>query len=253
MLPSESISVLEVPDNQGQSPPKPVPNLFVTLARRLYHPLGFKRGYNFVLFFIFAGALTGFCLAKLQYFNYYGIFCGRGRGGAAPGECFYYLQGHEKVGMILHLAGIVPAGLLACVQFVPIVRHKAILYHRINGYAAIFLAIVGTVGALMIARHSFGGGLEIQTGIGFGAIIFLGSLALAYYNIKRLQIEQHRAWMLRAWFYVCPHDFALRVFVANDRVLDSRADQSSLCDSSKSSPRTPSAAKDTSPLDHAHS
>ena len=24
---------------------------------------------------------------------------------------------------------------------------------------------------------------------------------MAYYNIKRLQIEQHRAWMLRTWFY----------------------------------------------------
>ena len=27
------------------------------------------------------------------------------------------------------------------------------------------------------------------------------SLLLAYINIKRLQIDQHRAWMLRAWVY----------------------------------------------------
>ncbi len=27
------------------------------------------------------------------------------------------------------------------------------------------------------------------------------SLALGVYNIKRLQIEQHRAWMMRAWVY----------------------------------------------------
>ena len=54
----------------------------------------------------------------------------------------------------------------------------------------------------MIARVSFGGGIETQTVVGLLAILFLGSLAIAYYNIKRLQIEQHRAWMLRAWIYV---------------------------------------------------
>lgn len=33
------------------------------------------------------------------------------------------------------------------------------------------------------------------------AISSLGSAVLAYYNIKVLQIDQHRAWMLRAWTY----------------------------------------------------
>ena len=37
----------------------------------------------------------------------------------------------------------------------------------------------------------------------FGAlgISVIVATFLAYINIKRLQIEQHRAWMLRAWFY----------------------------------------------------
>ena len=30
------------------------------------------------------------------------------------------------------------------------------------------------------------------------SITFLGSLLMSYINIKRLQIEEHRAWMLRA-------------------------------------------------------
>jgi hypothetical protein len=181
---------------------RPPANAFVAFARKVYNPIGFTKGYNFILFFIFSGALTGFCLARLQYFNYHGIFCGGGRGGASPGECYYYLYSYEKIGMILHLAGIIPAGLLACVQFVPVIRHKAILFHRINGYIILLLAIVGTAGALMVARHTFGGGVEIQTGVGFASIMFLGSLGVSYYNIKRLQLEQHRAWMLRAWFYV---------------------------------------------------
>jgi uncharacterized membrane protein YozB (DUF420 family) len=44
--------------------------------------------------------------------------------------------------------------------------------------------------------------MDVQMGVGVLSIAFISSLALALYNIKRLQIEQHRAWMLRAWFYV---------------------------------------------------
>ena len=53
----------------------------------------------------------------------------------------------------------------------------------------------------MIARRSFGGTLETQVLIGVLAIMSTLGISLAYYNIKRLQIDQHRAWMLRTWFY----------------------------------------------------
>jgi hypothetical protein len=53
----------------------------------------------------------------------------------------------------------------------------------------------------MIARHAFGGGLDVQVWIGFVGIGVLICFAISYINIKRLQIEQHRAWMLRGWFY----------------------------------------------------
>ena len=43
--------------------------------------------------------------------------------------------------------------------------------------------------------------METQTLVGVLAIITTLSALMAYYNIKRLQIEQHRAWMLRTWFY----------------------------------------------------
>ena len=54
----------------------------------------------------------------------------------------------------------------------------------------------------MIARVSFGGGLDVQMAAGVMSIMSLIALGMAYYNIKKLQIDQHRAWMLRAWFYV---------------------------------------------------
>ncbi|KAK1996604.1 hypothetical protein LX36DRAFT_658448 [Colletotrichum falcatum] len=177
-------------------PTRPPANRFVAAARKLYNPLGFSKGYNFVLFFIFFGALMGFTLARFQYLGF-DTFCK----GAAPGECFYYRKGHEKAGIIIHLAGILPAGFLACFQFVPVIRHRALLFHRLSGYATLLLSLVGTAGAFMIARHAFGGGLEVQAGVGLMGIMFVVSLTLAYVNVKRLQIEQHRAWMLRAWFY----------------------------------------------------
>ncbi|KAL8987239.1 MAG: hypothetical protein Q9169_008718 [Polycauliona sp. 2 TL-2023] len=37
--------------------------------------------------------------------------------------------------------------------------------------------------------------------VGVLAIMTTGGATLAYINIKRLQIDQHRAWMLRTWFY----------------------------------------------------
>lgn len=54
----------------------------------------------------------------------------------------------------------------------------------------------------MIARKTMGGGIDIQAWLGLMAILTTGGLALALYNIKRLQIDQHRAWMIRTWFYV---------------------------------------------------
>lgn len=54
----------------------------------------------------------------------------------------------------------------------------------------------------MIARRAFGGTLATQSVVGTLVIATTTSVFMAYYNIKRLQIDQHRAWMLRVWFYV---------------------------------------------------
>jgi len=51
--------------------------------------LGFKKGYNFILWFVFAGALFGFSLARLQYLDLDGSFSKK----AAPGEWFWMRKG----------------------------------------------------------------------------------------------------------------------------------------------------------------
>ncbi|KAJ8125634.1 hypothetical protein O1611_g8005 [Lasiodiplodia mahajangana] len=183
----------------------PLKKAFLAHARSVYKPIGFSKGYNFVLWFIFVGTLFGFSLARLKYLDFWGAFCNPDRqaaSGALPGECYYFTKpGRYQIGIILHLATILPASLLACVQFVPVVRRKAIFVHRVNGYVVVFLAIAGTSGALMIARQSAGGGVDVQTLVGVLAILFVGSMAVSIINAKRLQIEQHRAWMIRAWAY----------------------------------------------------
>ncbi|GJC85253.1 hypothetical protein ColLi_08091 [Colletotrichum liriopes] len=188
----------------SSTPPrsKPPANGFVALARKVYNPIGFKKGYNFTLFVITVGGMMGFALARMMYFNIDGVFCNPDhKQRTLPGECYFYQSGTGRAGIIMHLVGMVPGGFLACLQFVPVIRHKALLFHRINGYLVLLLSVVGITGVLMIVRRTFGGGVSMQTVMGAGSIMFLGALGLSIYNIKKLQIEQHRAWMLRAWVY----------------------------------------------------
>ncbi|KAM0550796.1 hypothetical protein ACHAPJ_008659 [Fusarium lateritium] len=178
--------------------------------KRVYRSVGFTKGYNFVLWFLFGGAFLGFTLSRFIYLDFDGALCpdeppkGKlyGSKGAVPGECHYYQRGIGKAGIILHLAGILPAAVLVVFQFVPVIRHRALIVHRVNGYIILLLSAVGMAGVFMIARHTFGGTLDMQTVTGAASIIFILCMALGYYNIKRLQLEQHRAWMLRGWIIV---------------------------------------------------
>ena len=54
----------------------------------------------------------------------------------------------------------------------------------------------------MIARHAFGGHVSTHLLVGVLAIISTFGILNAYYNIKRLQLDQHRAWMLRVFAWI---------------------------------------------------
>lgn len=173
---------------------------------KVYKAVGFTKGYNFWLWLFLSLGLGGFALVRLQYLDLYGTFCGSASGGeddATPGECFYYLQsgGRYQLGIMIHLASILPASLLALTQFVPVFRRRALKLHRINGYVAIALSVVGSISALVIARRSMGGGIDTQSMVGLLAIIFSWSLYKGVVCARHHQIEKHRVWMLRAWVY----------------------------------------------------
>lgn len=57
--------------------------------------------------FIFAGAMVGFSLARLEYLS-----PSKYANGASPGEWYWQRTGHYRVGLVMHLATVLPAGLL---------------------------------------------------------------------------------------------------------------------------------------------
>ncbi|KAL8795391.1 MAG: hypothetical protein Q9195_002132 [Heterodermia aff. obscurata] len=179
------------PSNPSLSQAEKPPSKFVHFWRLLTFPV-----------FIFAGGLFGFSLARLSYLNIAGNASHSYANGSSPGEWYWFSHGIYRIGITIHLVTILPAGLLMVWQFLPIIRHKFLLVHRINGYIVVILSLVSNVGAVMIVRRAFGGTLATQAGVGLLAIISTASIGMAYYNIKRLQIDQHRAWMLRAAFYL---------------------------------------------------
>jgi hypothetical protein len=133
---------------------------------------------------IFAGAMLGFTFARFPYLNVGGNEHGSYRSGTTPGEWHHMQDGYRRIGITLHLATCLPLGFLMVWQFLPVVRHKFLIFHRINGYIIILLTFLTNIGALMIARVAFGGTLDIQGAVGLLTILTITSICMAYYNVK---------------------------------------------------------------------
>lgn len=103
--------------------------------------------------------------------------------------------------MKIHLSTIIPAGILVVLQFFPIIRYKALIVHRLNGWTVTLLLLVSNAGALMIANRSFGGLYDTHVFVGLLAVVTTISATLGVINIKLKQIDQHRKWMIRCWVY----------------------------------------------------
>lgn len=119
----------------------------------------------------------------------------------ATGDWEYQSHGRGRIGMLMHLAAVVPIGFLLPWQFLPVIRHKLIWFHRINGYVLLTLLGFCCTGAILVAPGALGGTIETRLLVGILTISTVGAAVMAYISIKRLQIDQHRAWMLRCWAY----------------------------------------------------
>lgn len=142
--------------------------------------------------------MLGFVLARFMYLD----IDGQSHKGTAPSEWLIYSEDLNHYGITIHLSACLPAGFLMIWQFLPIFRHIALFLHRINGYIVILLVFVSNAGALMVVRKAFGGTILTQGGVGVLAVMTTISVTMAYYNIKWLQIDQHRTWMLITMFYI---------------------------------------------------
>ncbi|KAK5634133.1 hypothetical protein RRF57_009847 [Xylaria bambusicola] len=174
-------------------------------ARKMYEVFGFRRSLSFYYFAFFAGIFTLFSVYRFQFLNFNGVFCSeevKNRANhAAPGECHYMPQQPYKTAFLVHLVTILFAAILACVQFVPILRHNYPGFHKRNGYLVTSLSFIGTFAIPVILPISFGGGLDIQLSGWTVGLAFLWALSRAIVNIRAHRIDRHRVWMLRAWFW----------------------------------------------------
>ncbi|KAI1807534.1 hypothetical protein F4811DRAFT_574465 [Daldinia bambusicola] len=178
------------------------------VVTQLARSVGFSKAYNFWLWAVFGGVLLGFSISRLRYLDFHGVFCSgpgmaRGNMGAAtPGECFYYLNVTlDQIAIRTHLWCVLPAALLAFGQFVPVFRRKALWLHRINGWIATVLSLIGACSAFPMLRHTMGGSTETQSMNLLLWIIFVTAVYKGVTAAREHKIQEHRDYMLRAWSY----------------------------------------------------
>ncbi|KAG8743518.1 hypothetical protein FRC10_011909 [Ceratobasidium sp. 414] len=100
-----------------------------------------------------------------------------------------------------HLASVLPSALLAVIQFVPRTRASAMSFHRNAGKVINVMSFVSTMTAWGMGRIAFGGDLATQSSVYLLGAMVLWSVAKSWAAIRRLQIDEHRIWVIRAWSY----------------------------------------------------
>ncbi|KAG8853049.1 hypothetical protein FRB96_008427 [Tulasnella sp. 330] len=159
--------------------------------------LGFLKRFDFGLWLFFGGVTFFFSLSRLSQ-----VFPEVLMKRSPPGDWFWYSQKYYQRGMQLHLATVLPCGILSVFQFVPALRNRYPQVHRISGRIAFRLLYISMIGAFMIAPHAIGGALSLQSFV--GALSAMSGFAVfkSWASIRRRQVGEHRKWSLRAMFYI---------------------------------------------------
>jgi len=111
------------------------------------------------------------------------------------GEWFWYRQPVYKPCIFIHIYLSIISGIFAVFQFLPAIRRRAMILHRINGYMVLILLAASTIGGAVVARRAFGGDLNVQSAFYVITILIIGSAAMGILNVRRTRT--HRKWMLR--------------------------------------------------------
>jgi len=176
---------------------------------------GFREKYSLALLLFFGGALIGFCLARSPMMS-----PARFREKTVAGEWFWYRQPLYKPSAFIHIYLSTISGIFSVLQFIPGIRRRAVIWHRINGYLTLALLIPSTICGAIMARRAYGGELNVQTAWYFLTLMIIFSALFGFMNVKK-HTRKHRKWMLRTVTYTAvPLTARLAVMSANRIIND---------------------------------
>ncbi|KAJ7243552.1 hypothetical protein C8J57DRAFT_1366161 [Mycena rebaudengoi] len=144
----------------------------LTFYRSISWILGFRDKYSLLNCFVWGGALVGICLARTITLD--------------PGRTPHLL--------------VPVGGIGALFQFLPAIRRRKVILHRINGYAVLFCLIVAVTCGSIVARRAFGGEVNSQSSYYIQAMMIIYAALMGIYNVKK-DTRRHRKWMLRMVVY----------------------------------------------------
>jgi len=157
--------------------------------------LGFRDKYSLLNCFIWGGALVGYCLARSPTMNPAKI-----ANLLVPGEWFWFAHPVYKINLFIHIYLTTIGGIGAVLQFLPAIRRRNVIIHRLNGYGVLFCLIVGNICGAIVGRRSFGGELNVQSAYYILGIMVVYAGLMGAYNVKK-DTRRHRKWMLRMVVY----------------------------------------------------
>ncbi|CAE6439783.1 unnamed protein product [Rhizoctonia solani] len=173
------------------------PGRFRAGYRKLSTTLGFKERFSLTFFIVFGGALLGFCLSRLMMLAPSNVIHK-----TVAGEWYWYRQALYKPNIFMHIYMSIVGGILASLQFIPIIRRKKMIIHRINGWIVFLTLGVGSVAGSIVARRAFGGDLNSEAAYyTLGFMIGPSAMLGVFFARFRVNVALHREWMLRTVSY----------------------------------------------------
>ncbi|CAE6477511.1 hypothetical protein ACGC1H_007639 [Rhizoctonia solani] len=177
-------SLANIPDELEYSPPRP------------WWMLGFEKRFSLGLFVFFGGAIVGYSLAKSPSLSFK-----ESLNQLFPGEGFWFEQNFWKINLMIHIFASLPASFFSVFCFLPISWKRWPRFHGILGYIVSILLVISCVCGGIIGRRGQGGDLNTQSAFYMLASGAAGSVVLGCTTARRGELDAHREWMIRAWFY----------------------------------------------------
>jgi len=204
------------PMAMAMAPTEPPPRASHSLNayRSISWILGFREPFSLLHCFVWGGALVGFSLARSVTMSPSQLADGQ----LIPGEWFWFKAPIYKINLLIHIYLTILGGIAVILQFLPAIRRRYMVFHRLNGYGVLFCLIVGNICGSIVGRRSFGGELNVQSAYYILGIMVVYSGLLGIYNVKK-DTRRHRKWMLRMVSYFAAVITARLIMIAGAQIV----------------------------------